>query len=163
MDRNRTINLILVRVQPHWRRLGSAGGDQDRDERDRMACLMKILQIQSIIPLLIQRCAVKGLFPDLELNNKHHGSNQEHCINAPPHSWNVKLQKDGAWHAIETSLEKADLCEPGIPLCWEQREVTVAGKPPNDRIRVGLEKLTYGSRIPGPRQRGCGADDLVRC
>ena len=59
-----------------------------------MTRLMKIFQVQSVIPHLIDRRAIKGFLSHFELDREYHRPDYQNDINAPSHSRNVELEED---------------------------------------------------------------------
>ena len=55
---------------------------------------MKILQVESVVPNLINRCAIECLLADFEFDRKDHWPDNESDINAATHSWNVELKEN---------------------------------------------------------------------
>lgn len=58
-----------------------------------MACLVKILQIKSVIPHLIQRRPVKSFLSNLELNHKYNRRDKQNNINPASHPRNIKFKE----------------------------------------------------------------------
>ena len=71
MNLNRAIDLVVIGIEFQRRRFISSGGDENGNNRNRMAGFVKILQVQSIIPHLIHCCAIKNVFANFELDHKH--------------------------------------------------------------------------------------------
>ena len=59
-----------------------------------MTCLMKILEIESVIPNLIDCRTIEYFLTDFEFNREHDRSNYENDIDPPPHSRNVELKEN---------------------------------------------------------------------
>ncbi len=94
MNQDRSVHKIAVRAQFNGRRFGGPGDDENRNNRRRMTGRMEVLQIQPIIPNLINRGAIKYGLADLELQNEHNRADQKHDINPPPHPGDTEFQKD---------------------------------------------------------------------
>ena len=58
-----------------------------------MAGLMKILQVERVIPNLINGRSIKRFLADLELNRKHNRSDEQNGINSTSHAWDVELKE----------------------------------------------------------------------
>src|SRR5947209_6216465 len=93
-----------------------AGCEQNRDNRSSMAGLVEVLQVQSIIPHLVQSGTVKNDVPYLELDDENNPVDQENGVDAPTHARDAELHKDGAGQPAELALQQADLFQPGISL-----------------------------------------------
>ncbi len=61
-----------------------------------MTCLMKVLQIESVVPNLIDRRPIERLLADFEFDSEDNRPNHQHHINPPPHAWDVELEEDRA-------------------------------------------------------------------
>jgi hypothetical protein len=90
-----------------------------------MACFVKILQIQSVVPDLIECGAVKGLLPDLEFNGKNDWAYQDNCVNPTAHARNGEFEEQAPLQSLKAGAENVDLFDPRIRLGWEKRELIV--------------------------------------
>lgn len=70
---------------------------------------MEVLQVQCVIPHLINRCAVESHFSDLEFDYKYNGPNQQNGVDSTPHSWNVEFQEQRAVQANKMTPKKVNL------------------------------------------------------
>src|SRR5689334_12946120 len=103
----------MVRLKPSLVLFGSFGRHQNWNDRRSVACLVEILQIQRIVPSLVQRFATKLALANLELEDEHDRSDQDHGINSTPHSGNAELQEQRALETPEALLQYFDFGNPG--------------------------------------------------
>ena len=76
MNLNRVIDLVAIDLESQLRGFSSSGGDKNRNNRYRMAAFVKILEVQGIIPHLIDRGALKYAFAHFELDHKYNGTHE---------------------------------------------------------------------------------------
>src|SRR5215510_5559448 len=72
---NRSINHVVVNIQFQRRRCRSSRSDENWNNRNPMAGLVEILQVQSVIPCLVHSGTLKDAFAYFELNHKHDRTN----------------------------------------------------------------------------------------
>jgi hypothetical protein len=85
------------------------GGDENRKNRCGVTRLVKVLQIQAVIPGLIQiRRAVFPL-PALELDRKHRWAGYQNGVNPRPEARDVKFEEQGAGDVSESGTEDGNL------------------------------------------------------
>ena len=82
--------------------------------RSVVARLVKILEVQPVIPDLIDRRTIKRFLADLKFDCEDHRPNHENGIDASAHPRNVELEEDGSREASELRAEKFDLREPRV-------------------------------------------------
>ena len=70
---------------------------------------MEVLQIQSVVPYLINRRTVERFFSYLEFNYKHNGTNQHNGVDSPTHPWNIEFQEQRTIQTNETTPKKFNL------------------------------------------------------
>ena len=70
---------------------GCIGSDENWNDGNCVASLVKILEIQCVVPYLVDSSPVKGFFPDLELHSKHDGPNEQNGVDATPHARNTEF------------------------------------------------------------------------
>jgi hypothetical protein len=69
-----------------------------------MTGLVKVLEIQPVVPNPINRGAVKSGLADVELQNKDDRADQKHDVNPPSHPRYAELDKDRAIQSGEFGL-----------------------------------------------------------
>ena len=93
---NRPIHFVVIgaeALRDYGRRLGS---DEDWDNRSRMTRFVEILQVQRVVPHLIQRGAIERRLANFELHNEDHGADEDDGVDAASHSRDVELQEQAA-------------------------------------------------------------------
>ncbi len=71
-----------------------------------MTCFVKILQVQGVIPHLIDCCSIKHRFTNFKFHDKDYRTNQNNGVDSPSHSWNIELQIKGTCQANELVLKE---------------------------------------------------------
>ena len=69
-----------------------------------MACPMKILQIESVVPNLIDGLSMKGAFSNLELQDKDAPAGKDDSVNATADSRDIKLKAKKAFNSLKSFL-----------------------------------------------------------
>ena len=82
-----------------------ARGEQNRDNRSGVAGLVEILQVQPIIPNLVQGCTVKKDVAHLELDDENNLIDQENGIDSPTHARDAELQEERTGQTAELTLQ----------------------------------------------------------
>jgi len=90
------MHAIIVSMQCGFRCSGGPGGDEDGYDRGCVTGLVKVFQIERVIPNLVERGAVKRFFADLELNHKDDPANQQHGIDSTAHAGDVEFKKNAS-------------------------------------------------------------------
>jgi len=116
-----------------------------------MARLVEILQVESVVPNLLDGGTVEILLPDLELNDHDRGANQQHRINSAAEAGDCELEKDRATEPRQGVLQYDNLLYPGFALGLLQVVPAGEGQPPDDRVRFGSEKFVDGGSVPRTR------------
>src|SRR5262245_32746716 len=72
------------------------GRDKDWHDWQQLTRLMEVFQVEVVVPDLLNRSALKCCCTHLKFQHKHDRANDDHSVDAAPHSWNVEFQKDAA-------------------------------------------------------------------
>jgi hypothetical protein len=115
-----------------------------------MASFVKVLQIESIIPYLLESGPVEHRVANLELDDEDYRADEEHRVNSPPHARDAELHEDPTVQANGVSLQEGDLLQPGVPLGRQNGIIAVCCQPAEDGVRACLEEFSDRGRIPGP-------------
>ena len=59
-----------------------------------MRRLMKVLQVECVVPHLVDRATLKFVFPDFELDNEHEMVDDHRNVHTAPQAWQHELEKD---------------------------------------------------------------------
>lgn len=97
-------------------------GHKNRENYAVMAGAVEILEVQRIVPRLVDGVAVELLFADLELDGKDHSVRQNDGVHPAAKAWNVELKKDMALVAPERILQDLDGLRPSARLRRVNRE-----------------------------------------
>ncbi len=116
-----------------------------------MARLVKILEVQPVIPHLIDGRTIERFLADFEFDCEDHRPDNENGIDTPSHSRNVELEEDGSGETDELRAQKFDLREPCVSLSGDQGEVAVSRKLAQHSFVSRIEKLRNRSAVPKPR------------
>ena len=73
---------------------GRRSRDEDRDNWDGMASFVKVLQIESIIPNLLDSSSVELTIAYLELHDENYRADDENRINPPAHARDAELHEN---------------------------------------------------------------------
>ena len=95
------MDLVGISLKLDRRTFVCFGCHENRDDRCLVTRFMEILEIQGVIPNLINRRPVECGFPNLELDHKHNRSDQQNRIYPSPHPRNIELQKQRAGDALQ--------------------------------------------------------------
>ena len=96
-------------MQLHIDRFRGIRRHKNWHKSDGMTCFVKILEVQGVIPHLINCCPIKRRFSYLKFDDKNHRTNENDCVDPPAHSWNIELQIQRACQANEAVLKEKDL------------------------------------------------------
>src|SRR5437764_2731049 len=99
-----------------------------------MTALMKVLQIERVIPNLIDRRAIERTCANLELNHENDAGNQQHDINPPSHPRNAELKEDRAAQSAKALAQELNLRHPRIPLRLKHRKGAVLRESAENRL-----------------------------
>src|SRR5678815_1696859 len=105
--------------------MSRSGRDKDGVDRSAVAGAMKVFQIQSVIPNLVQMVTQEFGFADLKFDWTYRGAGEEDCVETGSNSRNVEFQKNGSLNAGQLCLKNLDLGNPGITLIRVDRERAV--------------------------------------
>src|SRR5437899_11872071 len=106
-----------------------------------MTRLMKILEIESVIPNLIDCRTIEYFLTDFEFNREHGWPAHEHHVNASAHSRNVELEEDRSGKPGELRTKEFDLREPSVSLRGNQSKFAVKRELTQDGFGRCVEKL----------------------
>ena len=59
-----------------------------------MRRLMKVLQVECVVPHLVDSATVEFVFPDLELDNEHEVVDHHRNVHSAPQTRQYELEKD---------------------------------------------------------------------
>jgi hypothetical protein len=71
-------------------------GDQERDDWGFMTGFMEVLEIQRVVPDLIDCAPLETRLADFEFDDKYHRTAHEYGIDSSTHSGNVEFEVNGA-------------------------------------------------------------------
>ena len=91
-----------------------------------MAALVEILQVERVVPNLINVCPVKIRGANLELKHKDFAIKKQHRVYSPSKSRNDELEIKPAPTCVrgKRSIQELNLYNPSIPLAGVNREFT---------------------------------------
>lgn len=120
-----------------------------------MGRLVKILQVQCVVPHLINRVPMKPLLTDLELNNKNKVIDDQDHINPTTDARQYELKKYVASAAVrhQSRLQHSNLFLSGTQLGRFNSATTTARQRPADCISRRIEKRVNRCLIVGAVQR----------
>ena len=116
-----------------------------------MTRLVKILQVESVVPNLIDRGPIERLLANFEFNGEDHWSDHENDINASAHSRYVELEEDRSCEAIHLGLKKVDLYEPSSGLSSIDIERRIECKLTDNFLGVGFKEVGNRRAVPKPQ------------
>ncbi len=150
----RAANAVCVRWAPSAIRPHGPGGTKDRENWRLVARLVEILQIEPVVPRLLEvRPQVSG-GPDLELDRDDDTLRNEHGVDPLPEARDVELEVDPARGTQEGRAQNRQLVLPRARLLGLEREAARAGECPEDRVVRGEQKVGHRGRVPGGVPRG---------
>ena len=94
IDNDRLVKFVGIWVKIDSRTFSCLCGNENRDNRSVMARLVKILQVEPVVPHLIDGRPVERFLSNLEFDREYDRSHHENDIDASPHSRNVELEED---------------------------------------------------------------------
>jgi hypothetical protein len=71
--------------------------DQNRDNRRGVALPVEVLEVQSIVPDLVEVVSRERLGTDLEFDHEKDWSGNQYCIAPASDTWDDELEKDGSF------------------------------------------------------------------
>ena len=117
-----------------------------------MAGLVKVLQVERVIPHLIERSAEELDGPDLELEDDDEGTDQQDSINASPHARDAEFEEERPAKAFQLRPERRDLGHPGISFCRLDIARRV-GELTQDLVHGRGAESVDRPTVPGARRR----------
>ncbi len=66
-----------------------------------MARFVEVLEVERVVPHLVDRRTVEGLGADLELDDEHQGLDDQHHVDTTADAGDVELEVDGAVEAVK--------------------------------------------------------------
>jgi hypothetical protein len=136
---------IVMRGLPCRIPCGRPGGDEDREDRRRVAGLMEVLQVEPIVPGLVVGVGPEKVLAALELDREDRWPTHQGGIEATSQPGDVELQEEGALEADECGSENANLLCPSATLLGLERAEGVRHREPTDH-RVGRRGEELGDR-----------------
>ena len=124
---------------------------KNRNYRYFMTRRVEVLQIEPVVPDLINGASIKSFRTNLELQHKDDWPNKQYRIDPCAHSRDVELQQNRSINPLETGFQKPDLCYPGISLCLVNREIAIPDQLAKYCVVMGSQKLNRGRVVPSSR------------
>src|SRR5258708_2899328 len=93
-----------------------------------MTRFVKILQIEGVVPCLIDRRDVERRRADLELQDEDDAADQQHDIDSSPHTRDAELEENESGQPVKALPQKVDLHHPRITLRLQHVEAAVPGQ-----------------------------------
>src|SRR5215471_9214087 len=121
--------------------------NKDRINRSAVTGAVKVLQIQSVVPNLVQMIAKEFGFANLEFYWTYRGTRDEDRVNTCSDSRNVEFQENRSLDSDQICLKELDLGNPGVTLIRIDRERAVRRDLSQDSPPVGGEKGRNVSRV----------------
>lgn len=103
----------------------SMSRDENRGDRSIVTRLVKVLEIERVIPHLIDRSFTVQRLAHFELDGEHDAGSQEDHVDAPPHAGDAEFEIDRALEGAQPFAQKIDLNEPRVFLRQYVVEATV--------------------------------------
>ncbi len=116
-----------------------------------MAGQVKVLQVERVIPSLIEVVRIEPPLANLEFDDKHRRPGEEDRIDAAADSWDVELEKHAPVDAGERRLEYCDLADPGVSLRGFHGKGTPLRQRPQDRLSSLSDEVVHARRVVGGR------------
>ena len=117
-----------------------------------MAALVKVLEVERVVPDLIDVGSSVVRFADLEFDGEDGGAGDQDSIEAAANAGHDELEEEGAVHADESGLQDQDLKQPGIPLGGLHREAAVRSQRADDFFRRRRQQLSDVCGVVGVRR-----------
>jgi hypothetical protein len=143
----RRVDTVRVGFREVGVRMWRFSRDKDRINRSAVTGAVKVLQIQSVIPNLVQVVAKKFGFANLEFDWTYRGTGDEDCVETSSNSRNVEFQENSSLNADQTCLKELDLRNPGITLIRVDRESAVGRDLSQNGPTIRGEKRPDVSRV----------------
>ena len=105
MKQQRFCDAILSKLQAWNGRRARFRCDKHRDNSHSVAALVKILEVECVVPNLLNSADTEFRSTHLELNDKDYRSRQHYGVDAPPHARNVEFQEDRPIDPVKPLLE----------------------------------------------------------
>jgi hypothetical protein len=90
--------------------------DEERKDIRGMAAFMKVLEVETIVPCLVEVGTAIIVLSYLELDRHYCAAPDHDRIDATPESRDVELQIEPALKAHERALKEGYFFHPGLPL-----------------------------------------------
>ena len=116
-----------------------------------MTGLVEILEVQRVVPRLVDRGSVKRRPSNLKFDDENNWANQENGIDPAPHARNCEFQEQPPAQTNETRLQEVNLRIPRITLRWKNCELPTDHQSSEDRVRRCLKEFCYGGVVPSSR------------
>src|SRR5687767_953371 len=94
------------------------GGDKYGQDGQSLAGEVKVLQVECVVPHLIEIVGVDASLTNLKLDHEHRGPANDNRINAATDSRDVKLEENASVDVGQRGFEDCDLTHPGVSLSW---------------------------------------------
>lgn len=114
-----------------------------------VARLVEVLEVESVIPDLVDGICWILVFTDLKLKDENSGTGEQDDIDPPSHSRNRVLKVDCAIVLAKERLKNSNLVEPCAFLRLLVRKFAVAGQFAENGIRVGIAEGGNGRGVIG--------------
>ena len=139
-------NPVRVRRRPSGIASRGVRRDEDRQNRRLVTRLVEVLEIERIVPSLVQVVPVVIDRAALELDREHGRAGDPDRIDSTPEAGDIELQKQRSDAAHQGSLENVDLASPRIALLGLDGALTSACEPAENGVRRHRQEL--GNRRP---------------
>ena len=96
---------------------------------------MEVLQVERVVPHLIDVGAAVLPLADLELQDKDSGADNNYSVYAAAEARDYVFEEKMPGNAREGGLQQRDFCEPSIALSGLDRVLTGLGDAADDRCR----------------------------
>jgi len=93
------IHSVAIRLGKDNVRTARMGRDQNRDNRCRVALSVEVLEVQSIVPDLVEVVSRERLGTDLELDHEKDRSGNQYCVDPASDTRDDELEKDRSFDA----------------------------------------------------------------
>lgn len=113
---------------------------------------MEVLQIERVVPDLVNVSTIEGLCANLELDDEDRVIKQQHSVDPLAESWNhkFKVYPSPATIRRQRLTKDADFCEPSITLRDVNRELPYSRHSPKNEIDWVTEEHLNRRSVVGP-------------
>ena len=112
MYADRRIDHVIGVTKHQWRGLAGIRGNEKRDNGCRVTGFMEILQVQCVVPHLVDGGGIKSRLAHLELDYEEDSLSEKDAIDATPHPRNVEFEVKHRVEPQKLHAEKINLIVP---------------------------------------------------